>query len=86
MSKVIYEVRKHFKGVDGYDYETLFKSEDEQACITFRNTLPKDNKKVQYTTKGYYTVKITEEDKREANRIHNAIWNNMTDDNMNSLL
>ena len=44
-----YEVRRHFKDEDGYNYETLFTSNNEAEAEAFRSKLPKDNKKFQYT-------------------------------------
>ena len=85
MKTINYEVRRHFKDEDGYNYETLFTSNNEAEAEAFRNKLPKDNKKVQYTVKGYFKVTITKADAREYDRIHKAIWTNMTDDKLASV-
>ena len=82
-----YEVRKHFKDNEGFmDYETLFTGDNQIDADNFRSKLPKDNKKVQYTSKRYFTVTITSDDAKEYDRIHKKIWDNMTDDSFSSVL
>ena len=70
-----YELRKHFKDSDGLtDYETILKTDTLETCERERAKYPKDNKKIQYTCKGYFKTTITKSEAREYEKIHAKIW------------
>jgi len=73
-----YRVQKEYKKDGCHDYDILFESTNKAKAEAFLRDCPKSNKKIQYELRGFNKVTITKEDKKEAERIHNAIWNNST--------